>query len=175
MTLSSSLRRAVGYFDGSAKDSYDDEAITVPQEFRSHREEALGVRRLSHDGAADYDEIYADAPPAYPQRGQERAANPLTLVRPHNAEFCLFAPEEFNDAQQITDRFRGDAAVIRDMQGCETALAQRLTDFCSGLVYALDGSLQRLDDKVLLLAPRDLELSSEAAAGFLEKGFFNQI
>jgi cell division inhibitor SepF len=174
MSLGSSLRRAVGYFDGSAKDSYDDEPITVPQEFRS-REEALDVRRLSREDAADYDEIYADAPPTYPRRGQERAASPLTLVRPHDAEFCLFAPEEFNDAQQIADRFRSDAAVICNMQGCETALAQRLTDFCSGLVYALDGRLQRLDEKVLLLAPRDLELSSEAAAGFLEKGFFNQI
>jgi cell division inhibitor SepF len=175
MTLGSSLRRAVGYFDSSAKDSYDDETITVPQEFRPYREEPPDVRRLRHEEAADYDEIYADAPRAYPRRGQERAANPLTLVRPPSAEFCLLAPAEFNDAQQIADRFRADAAVICNMQGCETALARRLTDFCSGLVYALDGSLQRLDDKVLLLAPRDLELSSEAAAGFLEKGFFNQI
>ena len=96
-------------------------------------------------------------------------------MRPPRAEFCLVSPAEFNDAQQIADRFRRQAAVICNLQSCETALARRLTDFCSGLVYALDGSLQRLDDGLLLLAPRDLELSSEAAAGFLEKGFFNQI
>jgi hypothetical protein len=36
------------------------------------------------------------------------------------------------------------------------------------------GSLQRLDDGLLLLAPSNVGLSSQAAAGYLAKGFFNQ-
>ena len=34
MSSGASLRRAVGYFGGSAQDSYDDETIAAPQEFR---------------------------------------------------------------------------------------------------------------------------------------------
>jgi cell division inhibitor SepF len=84
-------------------------------------------------------------------------------------------PQAFNDAQQIADRFRSDATVICDLQGCEAPLARRLSDFCSGLVYALQGSLERLDDRVLLLAPHDVELSGGAAADALAKAFFDQI
>jgi cell division inhibitor SepF len=97
------------------------------------------------------------------------------VVRPQAATFCLLSPQEFNDAQQIADRFRSDAAVICNLQGCEPALARRLTDFCSGLAYALEGSLERLDDRVLLLAPHDVELSGGAVAGLQAKAFFNQI
>ena len=95
-------------------------------------------------------------------------------MRPPSAGFCLVAPQTFNDARQIGDRFRGDTAVICNLQGCETLVAQRLTDFCSGLAYCLDGTLQRLDEKLLVLSPRGVELSSEAAAGLLQEGLFSQ-
>jgi cell division inhibitor SepF len=107
-------------------------------------------------------------------RREERALTSLSLVRPPSAEFCLVAPRNFNDAQQIGDRFRSEAAVICNLQDCDTLLAQRLADFCSGLAYCLDGTLQRLGDRILVLSPRSVELSSEAAADFLQEGFFNQ-
>lgn len=175
MSLGSSLRRAIGSFDGGAHDAYNDETITSAQGPPQRREEPSHARRLRHQGAADYDEIYADQPPPRRPRGRERAARPLALARPYNAQFCLVVPQEFNDAQQIADRFRADVAVICDLQGCETQLARRLTDFCAGLTYALDGRLQRLDESILLLVPRTVELSSEAAAGLLSEGFFNQL
>lgn len=175
MGLSSSLRRAVGYFDGSAPDVYNDDTVALPLEFVPHPEEPPDVRRLPHRGAAEFDEIYAEEEPIHRRRLGERAASPLALVCPPKVEFTLVSPVEFNDAQEIADRFRHQAAVICNLQGCEATLARRLVDFCSGLVYALDGSLQSLDDGLLLLAPSNVDLSSEAAAGYLAKGFFNQV
>jgi len=165
MGLAQSLRAVVGQF-GGAPDDYDDyaddDAFAGPEE--SERGDSAG-----------YDEIYRDEPLRRSPRARERDPRPLALVRPPRTEFSLVAPQDFDDAQHIADRLRADVPVIVDLQSCGPELAKRLTDFCSGLVYALDGSLELLDDRVLLLAPRDLALSSEAAAGFLEKGFFNQI
>ena len=175
MGLSSSLRRAVGYFDGSAPDIYDDDTVALPLEFVPDPEGPPDRRRLSHRDAAGFDGIYAEAGPIHRRRVAERAASPLALVRPPKVEFTVISPAEFNDAQRIADRFRRQAAVICNLQGCEATLARRLVDFCSGLVYALDGSLQSLDDGLLLLAPTNVDLSSEAAAGYLQKGFFNQL
>ena len=64
--------------------------------------------------------------------------------------------------------------VIINLQGSETDLSKRLIDFASGLTYALDGGMQRIADKVFLLTPRNVELSSEERARLIEKGFFNQ-
>ena len=151
---------------------YDDETVRLPREPRGHLGEPASRRSRTH-AATDFDEIYA-AEPSPRIRRSERAPTPLSLVRPPSARFCLVAPQTFNDAQRIGDRFRSDTAVICNLQGCETLVAQRLTDFCSGLAYCLDGTLQRLDEKLLVLSPRGVELSSEAAAGLLQEGLFSQ-
>ena len=115
MVLSSSLRRAVGYFDGGAQAIYDQDTVALPLEFVPHPEEPPDVRRLPRRGAAEFDEIYAEEP-IQRRRVAERAASPMALVRPPQFEFCLVSPSEFNDAQQIADRFRRQAAVICNLQ-----------------------------------------------------------
>jgi cell division inhibitor SepF len=74
----------------------------------------------------------------------------------------------------VADKFKDSIPVIINLQGSETDLAKRLIDFASGLTYALDGGMQRIADKVFLLTPRNVELSSEERARLIEKGFFNQ-
>ena len=83
-------------------------------------------------------------------------------------------PKNFNDAQQIADRFKDTVPVILNLQTTDTDLSKRLIDFASGLTYALDGGMQRIADKVFLLTPRNVEVSAEERARLIEKGFFNQ-
>jgi cell division inhibitor SepF len=99
---------------------------------------------------------------------------PLEAARPARVEVHLVVPKNFNDAQQIADKFKVDVPVILNLQGSDTELAKRLIDFCSGLTYALDGGMQRVADKIFLLTPRNVEVSAEEKARLIEKGFFNQ-
>ena len=87
----------------------------------------------------------------------------------------LVIPKSFNDAQDVADKFKDSIPVIINLQGSETDLSKRLIDFASGLTYALDGGMQRIADKVFLLTPRNVELSSEERARLIEKGFFNRV
>ena len=80
------------------------------------------------------------------------------------------APRAFNDAKQIADRFKAQIPVIINLQSADTELSKRLIDFASGLTYALDGSMQRVADKVFLLTPRDVELSAEERVRAIERG-----
>jgi cell division inhibitor SepF len=86
----------------------------------------------------------------------------------------LVVPKNFNDAQQVADRFKESVPVILNLQTTDTELSKRLIDFASGLTYALDGGMQRIADKVFLLTPRNVEVSAEERARLIEKGFFNQ-
>lgn len=147
----------------------------VPPE-RGNRSKEFPVGWLGdREVAAGRDETDADELLTLLQPETSRAPSPHPEANSHSAEFCLLVPQQFNDTQQIADRFRADAVVICNMQRCETALARRLTDFCSGLACALDGRLRRLDGKILLLVPGDVELSGEAATDRLEDGFFPQV
>jgi cell division inhibitor SepF len=174
MGLAQSLRAVVGQF-GGARDDYDayadDDAFAGPVEFERGDE----APRRERGGSADYDEIYRDESPRHSPQARERAARPLSIVRPPRIEFTLVTPQDFDDAQQIADHLRADSPVIVDLQSCGGDLSKRLTDFCSGLTYALEGSLQYIGEKVVLLAPHNVELSSKAPGGLHERRFFNQV
>ena len=104
----------------------------------------------------------AEAPPAA-QNGH-RAAGQVSLV----------VPKSFNDAQKVADKLKADVPVIINLQSADPELAKRLVDFASGLTYALDGSMQRVADRVFLLTPSSIAVSAEDKALLMERGFFNQ-
>jgi cell division inhibitor SepF len=135
---------------------------------RSYRERP-NVRRLGPRRRDDFDDIFSEERAA-PVRPMMRAVE----SRPSPAEVHLVVPKNFNDAQQIADKFKATVPVILNLQSAETDLAKRLIDFSSGLTYALDGGMQRVADKVFMLTPRNVEVSAEERARLLEKGFFNQ-
>ena len=161
MGVSQSLRSVMERFGGADYDVYDDETYGSREERERRYEERRGARHPSGDNAGA-DEPLVELPS-------------LALVRAPQLEFGLLAPQSFDDAQQIADRFRSAVPTLVNLQGCEAGLAKRLIDFCSGLVYALDGRLQFAATGVLLLAPRDVELSGDERAGLREGSFFNQV
>jgi cell division inhibitor SepF len=180
--FSDSWHRALVYF-GLAEDrnAYDEEeeeepaAIRQPEaELEDRYRERPNVRRLSTRRRRDeIDDIFADDSPSERRTGVLRPVgngrNASGEVRVH-----LVIPKSFNDAQDVADKFKDSIPVIINLQGSETDLSKRLIDFASGLTYALDGGMQRIADKVFLLTPRNVELSSEERARLIEKGFFNQ-
>jgi cell division inhibitor SepF len=103
-----------------------------------------------------------------------RDARPLAVIRPRRVVFALVAPQDFDDAQQIADHLRAGDPVIVDLQGCDDGLRKRLTDFFSGLTYAVDGSVESLGEQAVLLAPPPVELTSGAHAEPHERRFLNQ-
>ena len=124
-------------------------------------------------GSDDYDDYADDEFTA--SADFERSATPLAIVRPQRLAFSLVTPQDFDAAQRIADHLRGGTPVIVDLQACGRDLAERLIDFCSGLTYALDGSVEYLGENVVLLAPHNVELSSEALGGLQEGRFLNQL
>jgi cell division inhibitor SepF len=138
------------------------------------------------DDYDDYDDYYsnealsepvdpAGESPRYTPPARERAGRPLAVVRPPQLGFSLVSPQDFDDAQEIAKRLRADTPVIVDLQGCGRELSKRLTDFCSGLAYALDGRVQYIGESVVLLVPHNVELTSDASSGLCERRFFNQV
>ena len=141
--------------------------MRLAQAFRA----VAGQFGVGSDDYHDYgDDDESTAPAEY-----ERASRPLAVVRPQRLAFSLVTPQDFEAAQRIADNLRADTPVIVDLQACGRDLAERLIDFCSGLTYALEGSVEYLGEKVVLLAPHHVDLSSEALGGLQAGRFLNQI
>jgi cell division inhibitor SepF len=159
-------------------EEYDDDGAAANEDLERTYSERPNVRRLKPRrgrGGADYDDIFSDdepravsarrrQPDGAPQDNGHRAAQQVSLV----------LRKSFNDAQTVADKRKADVPVFINFQGADADLAKRLVDFSSGLTYALDGSMQRVADRVFLLTPHSISVSAEDKALLMERGFFNQ-
>ena len=179
MGLSDVWNRTLVYFGIAEDDEWDEDGMATGEELEKdyqrngHNVRRLPRRRERDDWSSEADAVADNAARAR-RRGGAAGARPPRRgsvgVKVH-----LVLPRSFNDAQQIADRFKDGVPVIINLQSADTELSKRLIDFASGLTYALDGSMQRVADKVFLLTPRDVEVSAEERARALDRGgFYNQ-
>ncbi len=185
MGLGDVWNRTLVYFGIAEDEEWDDEELTTTSEELERdyrRRERANVRRLPKreaDAWAEPDSVSGtDSSSPAPARTSSSRRGRLRGVEggSSQARVHLVLPRSFNDAQQIADRFKDSVPVILNLQSADTELSKRLIDFASGLTYALDGSMQRVADKVFLLTPRNVEVSAEERARALDPagGFFNQ-
>ncbi len=171
MGFSDLWNRTLVYFGIAEDEEWDEDGYATNEQLEEsyRRRDRQNVRRLP--SAPEEDDWTADE--ASSRRGRTSRLRSVDAGPP--AKVHLVVPRSFNDAEQIAKRFKASIPVIINLQSADTELSKRLIDFASGLTYALDGSIQRVADKVFLLTPRDVELSAEERARALERGgFFNQ-
>lgn len=179
MALRDTWHRTLMYFGLADDEDYEEdlEPYNEPEVEAQHAYSGReNVRRLSSRRRRDeFDDIFADDVEA------ERRTAPLRPVgggrgngRSGTDRVHFVAPKNFNEVQDVADKFKDAIPVILNLQNTDHDLSKRLIDFSSGLTYALDGGMQRIADKVFLLTPRNVEVSAEERARLLEKGFFNQ-
>jgi cell division inhibitor SepF len=168
--------RTLVYFGIAEDEDWDDVDLETSEqqlEESYRRRDRQNVRRLPSSAEAEGWESEESAAP--PSTRRERSSRLRSVSPPAPAKVHLVVPRAFNDAKGIADRFKAQMPVIINLQSADTELSKRLIDFASGLTYALDGSMQRVADRVFLLTPRDVELSAEERARALERGgFYNQ-
>ena len=176
MGFSDLWNRTLVYFGIAEEEEWDESDYVTNEQVEEgyRRRDRQNVRRLP--SAPERDDWASDeAAPARSRRRQESTPRLRSVDAGSPAKVHLVVPRSFNDAQQIADRFKAQVPVILNLQSADHDLSKRLFDFASGLTYALDGSMQRVADKVFLLMPRDVELSAEERARALERGgFYNQ-
>jgi cell division inhibitor SepF len=169
----------LGLADAEEYDDYEPyEEMPAPQ--------VAGVRR----GGEPLEAVSAGSPgssgsPAVrtlPRDGQD-IGGPINLrVAPTNlrslptpapaARVHVSSPSEFADAQEIADRFRNGQPVIVNLGNAYRELAHRMIDFCSGVAYALGGSMDKVAEKVFLMTPSNVEVSAEEKRRLQERGLY---
>ena len=116
--------------------------------------ERTGVTVLgSHQSAASQPTLIDDAPSSY---------NIMTLQ-----------PRSYSEARKVGEYFREGNPVIINLDDMEESERKRLVDFASGLVFGLNGRIERISLKVFLLSPANVNVSNEEKTA-AQATFFNQ-
>jgi cell division inhibitor SepF len=156
-------------------EEYDDEYADLPEDLPPPRPEAppraepSNVRRIAPAPTRGPDRPSASSLPQPAEHSQPSNVRPVTSHKVH-----VTNPSTFNDVEEVGERFRNGIPVIMNLDGCSEGVAKRLLDFASGLIYALDGRIERVGDRVFLLTPVGTDVSTEERRRLSERGFFNQ-
>ncbi len=124
------------------------------------------VRRLERDDYGRDRDSYSP-----PLRSMPTGAASVTPVSP-NVKMFIVEPRSFTEAQSIADRFKQGTPVIMKLNMTKPDLHQRYIDFASGLVYGLDGGLQKIDEKVFMLTPHNFDVSDAQRRQMRDTGVF---
>lgn len=144
---------------------------TEARDVRAIRDAPPGVAPQAGYGEPTVRALPRDEPPS----GVSVPRPPVVRSVPTSAaKVHVVEPLNFNDAQEIGDRVKGNQAVILNLQGSNRELQRRLIDFSSGLAYAVGGSMSRVADSVFLLTPMNVQLSEEEKERLEARGLYRR-
>lgn len=75
---------------------------------------------------------------------------------PSNAQMVLFEPRSFEEAEEIARHLKQRRAAVVNLHKLQRDYAQRTIDFLTGVVFALDGTIQKIGHNVILCTPRSI-------------------
>ncbi len=82
----------------------------------------------------------------------------------------LLEPVDFNDSPKIADYLRDNQAVVVNYDKTDNVVAKRMTDFISGTVYAIGGSMKKLGRNIVICAPKNVDIDAGEEHELDERG-----
>ena len=113
----------------------------------------------------------------------EKKPGLLSRVRKHKKEertiqmkttsevrVVVIEPTSFDDSQKVADFLRNDQPVVVNFETTDQSVKKRMTDFISGTIYALNGTVRTIGPNILVCAPRNVDIDAEAEVYGGERG-----
>jgi len=85
---------------------------------------------------------------------------PIDSKSPRKVGVSVFHPRQYDEVTEIADNLRARLLVVINLVGADRALSQRVIDFLSGVVYTLDGKMQRLSEGIFLFVPSNVQINA---------------
>lgn len=73
------------------------------------------------------------------------------------------SPESIESAREIAEQIKQKRPVIVNLERVEVKVAQRITDFLCGCCCAMNGNVQRIADKIFMIAPDNIDFAGDMA------------
>ncbi|WP_455717107.1 cell division protein SepF [Anaerosporobacter sp.] len=76
-------------------------------------------------------------------------------------EVCIMKPASFEESQDICDMLLTGRAAVVNLEGFDPIEAQRIMDFISGCVYAINGKLHQISIYIFIFSPDSVDISGD--------------
>lgn len=76
-------------------------------------------------------------------------------------QMIVIRPKEFSDATVIADSLKNGQAVVLNLEDISDDKARRMIDYIAGVIYAIDGKIERPAIRTFLLTPSGVKVATD--------------
>ena len=85
----------------------------------------------------------------------------------------VLQPTTYSDATEIAGHLKAKKPVVVNLEKLDKETARKIVDFLSGAVFALDGSMQKVSNGILLLVPYTMGIMGDFSDELKTQGLFD--
>ena len=86
---------------------------------------------------------------------------PETPSSASSLKMKMFRPTAHEEVLQIADCLKAGQTVVLNLALMDSETAKRMIDYLAGVLYAINGNIERSDDRSFVLAPSGVSLDSQ--------------
>ena len=165
------IKNFLGYLKIDGDDDFDDflnedeEEAVAPKRLLKKEpvvEKEAPVEKPARNNTADSSFAVKKDTPKF-NKTERTTNNKIVPIRttPKGLEVCIMKPTSFEDSQDICDMLLTGRAVVVNLEGFDPLDAQRIMDFISGAVYAINGKLHQISKFIFIFSPDTIDISGD--------------
>jgi cell division inhibitor SepF len=177
--MSTLWQKALLYLGLVDEEAIEEEETTVPTEAVTTQSQVRTIANRSEGVVGRRVEPPAGrSPSGEAERTMVTTAPPTGAVRQvksAEAHCDIIEAETFGDAKQLADRIRSRIPVVLNLRETDPDMVRRLVDFASGLTYALDGTMRKISEGVIMVLPPRISLGREEKRRLADLGLYSTV
>ena len=111
----------------------------------------------------DYQDDYQEEPETHEDRAPIESTNYKRSTKTKTSStlglvITVQEPLSYDESPLIVDDLRQRKAIVLNFEQLDTDVKRQIFDFVNGAIYALDGSIQKVNKDIFILAPSNVEI-----------------
>lgn len=139
----------------------DDDEIMSSSEVENAEPAPAPSRRRAYD---DVPHVHSSSP---------RRSKVVNINTTAQLKVVVVQPLSYNDAPEIADHLKSKKPVVVNLEKLDKAIANKVVDFLSGAVFALDGSMQKVSGRILLVVPNTMGIMGDFSDELKSQGLLD--
>lgn len=111
--------------------------------------------------------------PKYLPSFSQRQRNKVVDIHSNNLKVVIVHPHAFEDAQEVCEHLKSKKPIVMNLEDVDKEDAQRIVDFLSGSVFALEGNIQKVSNGIFLITPCNVDIMGDMKEDWKNKGMFS--
>ncbi len=109
-----------------------------------------------YEDEEEYEEVPERPVETKPVSTYEQTRNTKVQKVTSDTKMVLFEPRSLEEAEEIARHLKQRKAAVVNLHRLQREYAQRTIDFLNGVIFALDGTIQKIGHNVILCAPKSI-------------------